>query len=265
MPVDPEVLEAEARSYFNDHLVNPSCNCEDCSADRYPQILPDLFRRFSIPFVPSEYEQEGSDYKWGSTCNRFMSLWGRLFDLKTYNENMEKKKEQSESTKSLLHCAKCGKLTYKNKNRTCNDGQLCITCAKYHKTCHYCGNLGSTDRYAPDALQRIEFARVGDDSAKHIYVCGSCYDFERLFEHKCANCALYVEKTTQLVKVIHTRNNDDKIIYRSYCPSCGRDLRKCSVLGCTELTFNGCSECMACAEEEIGLHSYDYKPIRRYS
>ena len=58
-------------------------------------------------------------------------------------------------------------------------------------------------------------------------------------------------------------NNNDEIVYYKYCERCGRDIKKCSVFGCTDLTFSGQSKCNACMEEDLGLQNYDFKPMRR--
>ena len=246
-------LREESDRYFEAHIVD-ECNCEDCCADNFAKVQEDIFERFGIPFIP--YSFQNNDFELGSNKSNFSYFWSELYRIQRYNRKQEIKRDESGTNKSLVHCIQCGKLTYKNKNRNYKDEQLCIVCARLYKECHYCNELVNTHI---DSVYTIRF----EDTDEIIYACRDCYGKHKMADHKCSSCNSYHKDLTTMKKIANKRDNNDEIQYYNYCKRCGISIKKCSVFGCNEFTFAGQSKCNACIEEDHGLQTYDFKPMRR--
>ena len=247
------LLREASDNYFHKYLEG-ECACEDCCTDRFVDYQADIFEKFNIPFIP--YNFEGNEFENGSNADSFNHFWWILSKIEAFNKDQEAKRDESGTNKSLVHCIQCGKLTYKNKNRSYNDEQLCLSCARYFKECDFCHKLISTRM---DSIYSIHF----NDTNEKLNACTVCYGEQGLKEHKCRSCNIFSKDLTKLKKVVTKRDNNDEIVYYQYCSTCGSNLKKCSVFGCNEFVFSGHSKCNACVEEDVGLQSYDFKPIRR--
>ena len=245
--------EEGQKEYFNTYIVSDACDCSDCCIDNFVNYNLYIFEYFGLPFVPDIFK--GREFDYGGCKDDFMYFCTKLKSIESYNIKMELKQEQSQTNKTLTNCTHCGKLTYKNKNREYQGGQLCLTCMKNYKKCHYCDTLIN--------LRADRVIQVRFDLGKLIDVCQMCYREQKLEDHKCCACSVYAKDITNLKKVIRRRNNDDELVAYKYCKRCSGGLKKCLSFGCNELCFSGHIFCEACDGERKGLHTHDYKPIRR--
>ena len=253
-----EQINKEAKEYYNTNILHEECGCQDCCADHFNDVLPEMFEMFDIPFVPRKYEDVA--YEYGTDEEYFTIFWKKLYDLQLYNQNMIRKKEQSDTNKTLCNCIDCGQLTYKNKNRIVDGMQLCIGCARHYKTCHFCNTLIKTNNRYNDSTSIVLSSK---DDLKNVWCCNECYESEGLEDFKCGNCGSFTIDGG-LKRVKHARNPDtDEIQYLSYCYGCSKDIKECSTFGCKELSFKGSCLCNSCLEKEKGIHSYNYKPLDR--
>ena len=246
-----EELEIEAKEFFDAHILDPDCSCEDCCISNYIDQQMNIFDKFGIPFIPLDYKD--MEWKWGNGFSAFRRLWLTLEDCKQYNIRMEKK----DTNKSLVHCIQCGKLTFKNKNRVYKDGQLCLECSKKYAVCSNCNMLVNTNY---DRVWKVYFV----DEQKTIQYCNTCYKDNNLKEHQCSSCASYLKDITKFNNVLRGRNSiTDEIEYNRYCTICGSGMIKCYTLGCNEFAYVGHRYCLSCENENEGLQGHNYKPIKR--
>ena len=176
--MDNNQLREESDRYFNTYIVG-ECGCEDCCTDNFIEAQEDIFERFGVPFVP--YNFQNNEFELGSNIESFGYFWSDLYRIQRYNKKQEYKRDELGTNKSLVHCIQCGRLTYKNKNRSYHDEQLCLTCAKYFKECHYCNKLVSVRM---DTVHTIHF----EDTNETINACRDCYYSQHLKDNKCSSC-----------------------------------------------------------------------------
>ena len=243
--------EQEAKDFFSAHILDSDCSCEDCCTSNYIDEQENIFALFNIPFVPLDYKD--MEWKYGNSYTAFRRLWFILYGIKEYNVKMEKK----DTNKSMVYCIQCGKLTFKNKNRVYNKGQLCLECSKKYSACSSCNKLINTN------IDRIYSVYFTDDQ-KNINCCWECYTEMNLEEHKCVSCGNFTKDITKMRIVIRCRDNiTDELIYNKYCTTCGMGMKKCYTFGCNELAFSGHQYCCSCSDENAGIQTHNYKPIRR--
>ena len=256
-------MSIESNDYYNRYinLNSPGeCNCDDCTLDRFDYQLDDMFDLFGVYFIPLDYKESGDSFSY--SADAFAFFWNKLEQIKNYNIEMERKKEESGTNKSLINCVQCGRLTYKNKNRVHGDGdaQLCLSCVSKYAECSYCNTLVRITSDGSSSVLKLTI--INNDRKEEVKkVCGACYDKFNFQERRCSDCGRHSNSLNDIVKIPYSRDSNDKVHYHKYCIRCADHFNKCSTMGCKEFTRN--RFCSYCVEDQRGLNSYDFKPINR--
>lgn len=246
-------------------LEEHNCNCLMCRSNRIHSALtkcvleavPQYKARIPMVFDP--------------TSSEFHRFWGRggrpisIGMLERITERIKHATEQlQEAPRRTLYCVDCGEFLYKKDSILLNHSsrgaiRLCKSCSMHYGTCSNCG--GSHSRQSQTGKRA--FSEVEGQ-----LLCNSCLP---KVTSRCEHCGRLRLKSSSWADITHylidqgsVRANSNTV-YR-VCTECARSqIVNCRTCGREMLLYlNPTRHCWACAEQNVNIHRFNYKPKPKF-